>query len=135
MFAVNSIATEAKKITFSKVKEIHNVIYYNNNEPTVGSQKYYDAQRWISVTSAGYETEGSMQELMDKMTQENEDDPEDPSFPNPRIDTDISDGNNEVPNDSTEPIESKSPSNRNNESVFKGPNTYEYHTNKPYDDL
>ena len=71
---------------------------------------------------------------MDKMTQENENDPEDPSFPNPRIDTDISDGNNEVPNDSTEPIESESPSNRNNESVFKGPNTYEYDTNKPYDD-
>ena len=132
MFAVNGIATKAKKITFS-TSTVQNTIYYNKNEPTVGSQKYYDAQRWISVTSAGYEIEGSLQELMDKITQKDEDNPNDPSFPNPRVDTYISDGNNEVPKDSTEPIKSESPSNPNNESVSKGPSKYEYDTSKPYD--
>lgn len=109
-FAVTSYASKGKKITFSTATEVEEV-KYNDNEPQVGSQEFYDAQRWVSVTSDGYETEGSLQELMDEIDKEVEENSQDPSNPNPGFAADNNDQNKEVPTDptNTHPMNSELP--------------------------
>ena len=72
-----------RKITFSPVtlteeEEVH----YNEHEPTEGTSEDYDAQRWVSVTSEGYETMGTLKEVMEEMSQETYESNDDPSTPN-----------------------------------------------------
>ena len=109
-FAVTSYASKGKKITFSTATEVEEV-KYNKNEPQVGSQEFYDAQRWVSVTSDGYEMEGTLQELMDEIDLEVEENSEDPSNPNPGFAAYNDDQNNEVPTDptNTHPMNSELP--------------------------
>ena len=72
-----------RKITFSPAtlteeEEVH----YNEHNPKEGTSEDYDAQRWVSVTSEGYETMGTLKEVMEEMSQETYESNEDPSIPN-----------------------------------------------------
>ena len=58
-------AEKGKKIVFDTSRNIdENEIEFNFEEgPAVGSEEYYDEQRWIAVTSEGYEYEGTIEEV------------------------------------------------------------------------
>ena len=72
-----------RKITFSPVTLTEEEeVRYNEHDPTEGTSEDYDAQRWVSVTSEGYETMGTLKEVMEEMSQETYESNEDPSTPN-----------------------------------------------------
>ena len=78
-------ASKGRKITFSNIKDITNkIVKYNKNNPKEGTTEDFHAQRWVSVTSNGWETMGTLKEVMDNMaaqTEENgDDDPSNPHF-------------------------------------------------------
>ena len=85
-------ASKGRKITFSNIKDITNkIVKYNKYNPKEGTTEDFHAQRWVSVTSDGWETMGTLKEVMDNMAPQTEekydDDPskphvsEDPSKP------------------------------------------------------
>ena len=90
-------AAKGRKITFSNIKDItHEIVKFNENNPKEGTAEDFQAQRWVSVTSDGWETMGTLKEVMDNMavqTEEKSDDPshphvsEDPSHPSTNKDT------------------------------------------------
>ena len=53
-------------------------VRYNDEEPAVGSEEYYDDNRWVGVTSEGYEYEGTLAEAKAILAEiEQEQDPND----------------------------------------------------------
>ena len=64
--------------TLTEEEEVH----YNEHNPKEGTSEDYDAQQWVSVTSDGYETMGTLKEVMEEMSQETYESNEDPSIPN-----------------------------------------------------
>ena len=63
-----------RKITFSPATLTEEEkVHYNEHNPKEGTSEDYDAQQWVSVTSDGYETMGTLKEVMNEMSQNNED--------------------------------------------------------------
>ena len=77
-------APKGRKITFSNIRDITNkIVKYNENNPKEDTAADFEAQRWVSVSSNGWETMGTLKEVMDNMaaqTEENGDDPSKPHF-------------------------------------------------------
>lgn len=67
--AVESRTTRGRKITFSTATSVdsRNIRYSSRPEAVAGSQEYYKNHQWVSVTSDGYEQEGSLAEVMEEM--------------------------------------------------------------------
>ena len=73
---------KGRKITFSTITDISNEeVKYNKENPKEGSEEDLQAKRWVSVTSDGYETMGTLKEVMEEMSQETEESKDDPSTP------------------------------------------------------
>ena len=64
-----------RKIIFSTITDIRDLnIEYNEKLPKVGSAEYYESLRTIAVNSAGYEFEGTVEEVMDSIKPETTED-------------------------------------------------------------
>ena len=98
-------ATKGRKITFSNIKDItHEIVKFNENNPKEGTAEDFQAQRWVSVTSDGWETMGTLKEVMDKMAVQTEEKSDDPSHPHPLVSEDPS------TNEDTDTLDSEGPS-------------------------
>ena len=73
-------SSKGRKITFSTITDISNEeVKYNKENPKEGSKEDLQAKIWVSVTSDGYETMGTLKEVMEEMSQETEESNDDPS--------------------------------------------------------
>ena len=124
-------ASKGRKITFSNIKDITNkIVKYNKYNPKEGTTKDFHAQRWVSVTSDGWETMGTLKEVMDNMAAQTEEKGDDPS--NPHFSEDPSHPH-AINNEGTDTIEGPSsvPSNTEEEGPSIPGNTEEEGPNIP----
>ena len=71
-----------RKITFSTITDITDKeVKYNKFNPKEGTAQDFQAKRWVSVTSDGYETMGTLKEVMEEMVKVSDESKEDPSTP------------------------------------------------------
>lgn len=83
--AVKAAPNAGKKVVFSTATSIdYSKIKVNKAAgPTRGSPEYYESNKWVSVSSDGYESTGSLEEVMKYMKEaENSDHP---SHPHPHL--------------------------------------------------
>lgn len=81
VFAVNVSPIRGRKITFSRIDDISSLkISYNYKELEKNSIEYYESLRTIAVNSAGYEFEGTLEEVMALKDNADRDPPADPNF-------------------------------------------------------
>ena len=99
--------TKGRKITFSTITDITNEeVKYNKENPKEGSEEDRQAKIWVSVTSDGYKTMGTLKEVMEEMSLETKESKADPSTPGAAA---------HYPEDPHNPIDSEQ---NNNNNVF-----------------
>ena len=107
---------KGRKITFSTITDITNEeVKYNKENPKEGSEEDCQAKRWVSVTSDGYETMGTLKEVMDEMSEETEESKTDPSTPGAAAHY-PEDPHNPIDSDPHNPIDSEQLSSKDGEN-------------------
>ena len=107
---------KGRKITFSTITDITNEeVKYNKENPKEGSEEDRQAKRWVSVTSDGYETMGTLKEVMEEMSAETEESKTDPPTPGAAAHY-PEDPHNPIDSDPHNPIDSEQLSSKDGEN-------------------